>query len=181
MLKIITTDQGVYESLKRDYLEPKPLEIAGKSFQPVECTLNWTGPGHCDFVLGYKPIEPGTAAPWNGEGLPPVGLEVEHSEEGNKADHPDGAWKRVKIVGHHRFNEDEYICAVWVSGLEVSYSSEGPHFRPICTAEQIAAEERAEQTQEMCRLIRRARDAGRPWADYLYDAGARLPGRGPKA
>lgn len=78
---------------------------------------------------------------WDGEGLPPVGSTCEHSTDDNKNDSADGGWKKVKIVGHHQFHNDDYLCAVWVSGTDVSYSSEGEHFRPIRTAEQVAAEE----------------------------------------
>ena len=104
--------------------------------------------------------------PWTGEGLPPVGTVCEHSEDDNKADSPDGAWKRVKIVGHHQFNDDEYLCAVWVSGLEVSYSSEGPHFRPIRTPEQIAEEARIAELNLMVGAIK-DHPGGRHGVDHL--------------
>lgn len=97
----------------------------------------WRACREGQFFTVHRNLEPSI---WTGEGLPPVGTVCEHSTDDNKADSPDGAWKRVKIVGHHQFNDDEYICAVWVSGLEVSYSSEGPHFRPIRTPEHIESE-----------------------------------------
>lgn len=107
---------------------------------------------------------------WDGDGLPPVGTVCEHSEDDNKSDSPDGAWKRVKIVGHHQFNDDEYLCVVWVSGLEVSYSSEGSHFRPIRMPEQIAADERHKALIEM---LRSAPAMTTCVAGALYDAGYR--------
>lgn len=94
---------------------------------------------------------------WDGEGLPPVGSTCEHSTDDNKNDSADGGWKKVKIVGHHQFHNDDYLCAVWVSGTDVSYSSEGEHFRPIRTAEQVAAEE-IEAIREF--LIYEHRDGG---------------------
>lgn len=108
---------------------------------------------------------------WTGEGLPPVGLVCEHSCDDNKTDSPDGGWKEVKIVGHHQFLNDEYLCAVWVSGTEVSYSSEGEHFRPIRTPEQIESEKRADAIKEMQRLVGSCNTS--PFAE-LYDFGYRL-------
>lgn len=108
---------------------------------------------------------------WSGEGLPPVGLVCEHSCDDNKTDSENGRWKEVKIVGHHQFQNDDYLCAVWVSGVEVSYSSEGEHFRPIRTSEQIAAEKRDAAIKEMQRLVGSCNTF--PFAE-LYDYGYRL-------
>lgn len=117
----------------------------------------------------YIPIQ--AEQEWSGEGLPPVGLVCEHSCDDNKTDSSDGGWKEVKIVGHHQFLNDEYLCAVWVSGTEVSYSSEGEHFRPIRTPEQIAAEKRDAAIKEMQRLVGSCNTF--PFAE-LYDYGYRL-------
>ena len=97
---------------------------------------NNIGCPECGELNASKVVE------WDGEGLPPVGSTCEHSTDDNKNDSADGGWKKVKIVGHHQFHNDDYLCAVWVSGTDVNYSSEGEHFRPIRTAEQVAAEER---------------------------------------
>lgn len=117
----------------------------------------------------YIPIQ--AEQEWSGEGLPPAGLVCEHSCDDNKTDSSDGGWKEVKIVGHHQFLNDEYLCAVWVSGTEVSYSSEGEHFRPIRTPEQIAAEKRDAAIKEMQRLVGSCSTF--PFAE-LYDYGYRL-------
>lgn len=119
------------------------------------------------------------AVEWDGDSLPPVGIECEHSDSENKNDSPDGGWKKVKIVGHHQFHADEYVCAIWVSGVEVSYSSAGEHFRPIRTQEQIAAEEREKGIQEIQDAYTYA-DGPCTYkilhsqAARLYDAGCRL-------
>lgn len=129
---------------------------------------------HTQWQAAVDALKAEKIAEWNGEGLPPVGSVCEHSEDDNKADRPDGAWKRVKIVGHHQFNDDEYLCAVWVSGLEVSYSSEGPHFRPIRTTEQISAEERNIAINAMVeRCPYPGSDCTQIDCAALYDAGYR--------
>lgn len=109
---------------------------------------------------------------WSGKGLPPVGLVCEHSCDDNKTDSENGRWKEVKIVGHHQFQNDEYLCAVWVSGVEVSYSSEGEHFRPIRTSEQIAAEKR----DAAIKMIEARVNVVRLVAERIYDAGLRFEG-----
>lgn len=115
---------------------------------------------------------------WDGEGLPPVGSTCEHSTDDNKNDSADGGWKKVKIVGHHQFHNDDYLCAVWVSGTDVNYSSEGEHFRPIRTAEQVDAEERETAIEEMVFGVCGCEpDGGNTSAfmmcGFLYDAGYR--------
>lgn len=109
---------------------------------------NKIGCPECGELNAPKVVE------WDGEGLPPAGSTCEHSTDDNKNNSADGGWKKVKIVGHHQFHNDDYLCAVWVSGTDVSYSSEGEHFRPIRTAEQVAAEEReAEDNEVMSRYM----------------------------
>jgi hypothetical protein len=116
---------------------------------------------------------------WDGKDLPPVGLVCEHSSDSNSNDDPAGEWFKVEIIAHHRFCEDEYVCAVWVREGEISYSSAGDHFRPLRNPEQIAAEKRASAVSAMLA------DAGVTdsawnddpetvvWAKALYDAGYR--------
>lgn len=73
-----------------------------------------------------------TASAWNGEGLPPAGTVCEFSRKGC------GNWGRVEIlyVGKQRiFFRDR-------DGDELSRSHGESEFRPIRTAEQIAADER---------------------------------------
>ena len=88
---------------------------------------------------------------WDGGGddLPPIGTVCEHAAAENEFDSEEGQWFKVEIIAHHKFNNDEYKCAVWVSGYEISYSSSGSHFRPIKTAEQLEEEEREDAANKM--------------------------------
>lgn len=75
---------------------------------------------------------------WDGEGLPPVGTVCEfYAYRGG-----DPVWKECKVIAH-----DNAIAVINYKG---NYSGH-PHnqFRPIRTAEQIAAEERKTQILEM--------------------------------
>lgn len=92
---------------------------------------------------------------WDGGGddLPPIGTVCEHAAADNKLDSEEGQWFKVEIIAHHKFNNDEYKCAVWVSGSEISYSSSGSHFRPIKTAEQLEEEEKVAAIAEMRAVV----------------------------
>ena len=112
---------------------------------------------------------------WDGGGddLPPIGAVCEHAAADNKLDSEEGQWFKVEIIAHHKFNNDEYKCAVWVSGSEISYSSSGSHFRPIKTAEQLAEEERNAAIQDIRDIANRALDRGITGAEAIYLAGYR--------
>ncbi|MEE5138707.1 hypothetical protein V2J83_24720 [Pseudomonas alliivorans] len=104
-------------------------------------------------------------AAWNGEGSPPVGAVCEFSRKGC------GNWGRVEIlyVGKQRiFFRDR-------DGDELSRSHGESEFRPIRTAEQIAADERELAITDMCVLL--GKDPSRPgvreMAGVLFDAGYR--------
>jgi len=118
---------------------------------------------------GYiaRPVE------WNGDSLPPAGTVCEHF---GTADHTN--WIEVQVIGHghvrhHNVAFFEYIDPskgkAGYNGYTVSYSTAN-NFRPIPTAEQKAAEERATEINQM------RMDAGSlnsyPF-EQLYDAGWR--------
>lgn len=120
-----------------------------------------------------------TQAQWNGEGLPPVGVEFEWR-------YGDHAWKK----GEALYIGSIYAVLKSTEGGEQHYYLCDMQFRPIRTAEQIAAEERERQVAGIDRAFRvfvAARTAehrghsGHELAEYLYDAGARMPGEGSKA
>lgn len=113
---------------------------------------------------------------WDGGGddLPPIGTVCEHAAADNKLDAEEGQWFKVEIIAHHKFNNDEYKCAVWVSGSEISYSSSGSHFRPIKTAEQLAEEDREKVIQDMLEVTSDGITCiDRYDAEQLYKAGYR--------
>lgn len=115
----------------------------------------WTGFSWFEVQCGPPPsvrremIDVREQAQWNGEGLPPVGLEVEvfsiakphHSYEAHVG-------QRVRIVAHDILGEgDDEGTPVAVYAFNLStgtgyHALIAGHFRPIRTAEQIAAEER---------------------------------------
>lgn len=100
-----------------------------------------------DFLLeNLVPIDQGQQA-WNGEGLPPVGIECEHQ---GTADNMD--WLPVKIIAHTEVRDR--VVAVFQYGDTVTYS-DARYFRPIRTPEQIAAEERVKAAQEWLKGIER--------------------------
>lgn len=116
---------------------------------------------------------------WNGHGLPPVGTVCEHAD----INHWE-PWTKVTIVAHHFIEEDDLLVAVFVYKNGSSHSSEGDHFRPLRTPEQIAAEERNKAVHQMLRLMGEAArnlqgqnlmrsDLAAVYAQALHDAGYR--------
>lgn len=115
------------------------------------------------------------AAEWDGQGLPPVGIECE-------AVYESGAWHRVKVIGH----DEGRIVFRWMEGRDkgrYGACAISVYFRPLRTAEQLAAEQRRAAIEEMCREIEpTVRDrnisldtsvAMRAVVEALHDAGYR--------
>lgn len=97
--------------------------------------------------------------PWDGQGLPPVGITCESWRSGVR--------RIVKILGHG----DEYIFVREDDGREILLSiGDGREFRQIRTPEQIAAEERAKAIEEMCFAVETLTVKQ---AKALYDVGYR--------
>lgn len=80
------------------------------------------------------------AAPWTGEGLPPVGAVCEYYAD-------EDSWQRCEIVAHK-----DGQAVVWVSNAHI-WASSGASLRPIRTPEQIAAEERQEAIDQMVQFF----------------------------
>nr|WP_314569253.1 hypothetical protein [uncultured Pseudomonas sp.] len=122
--------------------------------------------------------------PWNGEGLPPVGTVCEFAgfnPEETTFDDPS-VGDTVTVIAHYlsgcvQVAAFTYNCAANFGALNVAQGAHGC-FRPIRTAEQIAAEERDRAINEMvfgaCSC---EPDGGNTSAfmicGYLYDAGYR--------
>ncbi|HBP1684324.1 hypothetical protein [Pseudomonas aeruginosa] len=133
------------------------------------------------FNEGYMPAyyAPIPLETWGGQGLPPVGIEAEVIW-----DSTDVAYYRAKILAH---DEDRVVfrwCEGESKGQYGSYAVMNfgilPTFRPPCTPEQIAADEREKAVQEMLALDEypHGQDRGGMMsrADFcrvLYDAGYR--------
>lgn len=134
---------------------------------------NCSGEPEGAYVLPSKPEATG----WNGpeDGLPPVGTvcEVKNERHGRT----DKKWIVCEIayISEHYaiLKSDELI-----GQKEAVVVPSDCLFRPIRTAEQLAAEEREQQIEKMLATINYA-----PWeaahyklfAQRLYDAGARMP------
>lgn len=87
-------------------------------------------------------VAPSGQAIWNGEGLPPVGAICE-MQDGM------GVWTQVEIFADHK----HYVHG-WDDDKRISYFSNLPaEFRPLRTAEQIAAEERLHQVRNALSAI----------------------------
>ena len=123
----------------------------------------------CVGLLVPRPTEPQEPTPWDGEGLPPVGTVCEFRWG-------VAAWKRCTVFAH-RPNANGGIDALVDIECDWTFSSSPTRFRPIKSAEQIAAEERGAAINEMVNVWRRT--MGRfaveehGLAEMLYDAGYR--------
>jgi len=90
----------------------------------VEYISNDFGKGHVDCAVYRK------SKAWSGEGLPPVGIDIEFKSSG-------GEWLVGQYIG--QFN-GKIIAGCHATGV-VGYLQSG-EMRPIRTPEQVAADER---------------------------------------
>lgn len=130
-----------------------------------------------DLTLIPRPAAQPEAPTWDGESLPPVGAQVEFTDDSASDD-----WGTGTVIGY----DGEWTV--------VSYGRGGPYYpraahllRPIVTAEQRAAKERDEAVTAMCKAVESRPDvqhanstldasvAIRVAIEALYDLGARLP------
>lgn len=123
------------------------------------CWCAVTQPAH-----GVAALELDSEA-WTGEGLPPVGIEIEAFMMRNM--HDTYEWRRAKVVhGGIPGSEREIL----VFDLESTAPAWVDEFRPIRTPEQIAAEAREAAIKEMQAVVGTVN--AHPFAE-LYDAGYR--------
>lgn len=117
----------------------------------------WSGESKASLLARFAY----TAKSWTGEGLPPVGATCEYTSNGGLN------WRETSVL----FIDEQVVL---LTGYPL-YKLADPDiaFRPIRTPEQVEEDKRNEVTSDMCREIRRAKDAGIGWADYLYAAGYR--------
>lgn len=115
---------------------------------------------------------------WNGEGIPPVGLEVEaRVAVGYYVGAAKSEWATCQLVCSSRaYVVLRCIGSGYSEDHEVSHELALVEFRPIRTAEQIAAEERAHQIELMSDIFRDVGSVGiQSGVAALYDAGYRKP------
>jgi hypothetical protein len=109
-----------------------------------------------DEFLAVRPTE---QTQWNGEGLPPIGTEVEYCSAAH-----DGEWFKGNILGYH----GKYVWMLESHDNEpCTYSLSEVEFRPIKTERQI-------QIDKIESIIYYAECTTTSAAERLYDAGARV-------
>lgn len=164
--------------------EPEPTgpTIADLIGQGYLMSYNWPRspyPGRgLNFPCTPEPVEP---AQWDGEGLPPVGVDFEVLWSSTCK-----TYVTAKAVGHE---DDGRVVYRITSGERAGeYQAERPHtyesdtlpnFRPIKTPEQLAAEQREAAVQRAGRVIADklsiSGDTVQRMAEALYDADMRFP------
>lgn len=115
------------------------------------------------YEVDLKPVTP----IWNGpeDGLPPVGLEVEWK---NVAD-----WEKVMILAHGKDQGQQVAVGQMPDDVIMATAD---RFRPIRTAEQLAAEEREAAIDEMAGWAGKTAlniEQERRMLGRLYDGGYR--------
>lgn len=127
-----------------------------------------------DLVFGGSPEDysdstlierPKKQEVWHGEGLPPVNCLCE------TFDVDANCWVRVEIYAHTELMGETYACAK--NGTDMFYGL-AREFRPIKTAEQVAAEEREKAIADMMEVTSDGISCiGKDDALALYKAGYR--------
>lgn len=152
---------------------------------PCDKWAYWTGFSWFDLLhapppsvrreaIDLRPTAQRVYATWNGDGLPPVGAVCGLRSRG-------GGWGEAEIRYHGRG-----LCVwLWVrhdgntDQIEYAESPDRLEFRPIRTAEQIAAEERERVANEMVRHFAfPASQQDTPWKGLflqMYDCGVLKP------
>lgn len=132
----------------KDYSEHWIMKDGDKFFfMPSDRHDQWTP---CRFEHGEEnmiKLTKETKSEWNGEGLPPVGIECEH-----KPGPTDDGWFTVKILAHTVVGE--FYVAVFQDDTVVSYSS-ASMFRPIRTPEQIKTQYVESMTDKLVHAVMR--------------------------
>ena len=156
------------------YEPPYQLGVHGAFLKTVDFGSGWKwwngSVWQCHLGMTDKRrsmlIERPTATEWTGTGLPPVGVvcEMRHANWG------DRGWEKVLVL----YLSSEYAITSDGKSGEQHWYSRNVEFRPIKTAEQIAAEEREAAIDAMAALSPLL-DKG--WSKRvcaaLYDAGYR--------
>lgn len=122
----------------------------------VDSVADWTVRELLDRMSAAPVAE---LTPWTGDGLPPVGVEVEWHEC------QQTGWQRVTVLAYH--GDEAWIAPAGKPSIVVGNPA---NFRPIRTPEQIAEEERNAAIVEIGRLF----SEGGPAA--IYFAGYRKAG-----
>lgn len=158
--------------IKGESYEFKNVYSSGIMADWLECT------GYIDIPNGLveRPKKQGV---WDGEGLPPAGLDVEVMQGGFPSVAFD--WQACKVLAINIGSDErpQVITRDFHGDVAIYYPGiDSVYFRPIKTAEQVAAEEREKAIEEMVFGVCGCEpDGGNTSAfmmcGFLYDAGYR--------
>lgn len=165
---------------ERELLLIKRYDTSNAAFRATESTQECRLPEGCVLVDNGQSLRVyrEKRAPWNGEGLPPVGTVCEIV-----ADNPHEIFAHhmgapVRIIAHDIDSEGDTVAVyAWDDGEGCNeyHGLLAECFRPLRTAEQIAADEREAAVAAALSDIERLYSEGGPAA--VYDAGYRLQER----
>jgi hypothetical protein len=156
-----------FDEYRQHFLAVDEARISGAlshKFLGVDWALAGTVLGPTGYTLHLKPVflrkatPPGfnrctqvelspqalTAAVWNGEGLPPIGCECEANFKGE--------WVKFEL----RYYGEYYVIfktAFEVQRTRLDFDTCGVKFRPLRTAEQLAAEAREAEVDRLCKVV----------------------------
>lgn len=141
---------GMYRPVFWRVVGNAAVECWAMSQDYTECDDHYTyGPEGCTSYQGHRavprPDREDKEPAWNGEGLPPIGTACEFYWGGSR-------WKECKVFAHKQNANHGTDVLIDLDG-DWSFSSKAENFRPIKTAEQIAAEEREKAISDLDRLI----------------------------
>ena len=166
---LFTSDNEVAEDWLGKFDSREPLDIYGQKYLIDEISTDYEH-GFSGVTIKMYPVFqvktteiPSKQEAWNGDGLPPVNCFCETLDE--DAD----CWVKVEIYAHTEFMGEAHACAK--NGTDMFYGL-AHEFRPIKTAEQIAAEKRENAVNEMVDSLNRYNSIHEA-CGMLYDCGYR--------
>lgn len=172
-MRIHAFGDAAFSLLKEQFEDRTPIRIGNKEFIATNATRNFDGKNTTDCSSEIGEFVRIKAAEWNGEGLPPVGVDVEVC---SKYSHPlfdRFIGRKVHIIAHDVINGDPVaVFRMPINGRDPE-SDQDYHamvagsFRPIIlTPEQIAAEAKAKELEILERELTY-------WATSIRQLGAK--------
>ncbi|MCV0420096.1 MAG: hypothetical protein K5804_17785 [Microbacterium sp.] len=162
-ITVTTDDLELINDLQRGYDSRELIDLYGIKFAATQFSVNAAFPVLA--TMRAKEVRMIDPLPWSGFGLPPVGSVCEVDNP-----HSPGEWHECTILVH----DGEIAVFGYCNGYPYVYDGQSADgFRPIRTAEQIAAEERNDAINKIVAifpLVASEHEIGAA----LYDAGLRF-------
>ena len=136
-IKITMASHGsdAWEILDEAFKSKKEINISGRSFVVSQANRYWSGHGIGQVGATFSEvIKAKNISAWNGEGLPPAGLQCEYLGA-----HQYDEWTVVTVFAHWKDQVFVDYGDGWRSERDLS------RFRPIRTPEQIEADQVSKQ------------------------------------